>query len=63
MNFSCPFFGQRYFVAFTNLASFFKLTYDGETVSLHPSIGNWQFNCKSHYWINKDVIRFAPSDD
>jgi len=28
-----------------------KLTYDGETVSLSPSIGRWQLPCRSHYWI------------
>jgi hypothetical protein len=25
-----------------------KLTYDGVSVSLHPSIGNWSFPCRSH---------------
>ena len=25
-----------------------RLTYDGETVSLSPSIGNWSHPCKSH---------------
>lgn len=24
--------------------------------SLEPSIGNWQFNCQSHYWINEGRI-------
>lgn len=33
-----------------------KLTFDGRTVSLHPSIGNWSFPCQSHYWITKDRI-------
>lgn len=33
-----------------------KLTYDGETVSLHPSIGNWSFNCQSHYWIRHSKV-------
>lgn len=28
-----------------------SMTYDGETVSLRPSIGNWNFRCRSHYWI------------
>jgi hypothetical protein len=27
--------------------------------SLHPSIGNWQKKCQSHYWINKGEIRWA----
>ena len=33
-----------------------RLIYNGETVSLHPSIGNWQFPCKSHYWIIDNEI-------
>ncbi len=33
-----------------------KLTYNGESVSLNPSIGNWEFDCKSHYWIRKGKI-------
>jgi hypothetical protein len=33
-----------------------KLTYDGETVSLWPSIGNWNFPCRSHYIIRKNRI-------
>jgi hypothetical protein len=38
-----------------------KLTFDGETVSLRPSIGNWNFPCRSHYWITKNRIEWAPS--
>ena len=36
-----------------------SLIYDGETVSLHPSVGNWSFDCRSHYWIRKGVVRWA----
>ena len=36
-----------------------KLQYDGDTVSLTPSIGNWGFPCRSHYWIDRDRIRWA----
>ena len=36
-----------------------QLTYDGETVSLYPSIGNWSFPCQSHYWIIRNDIRWA----
>jgi hypothetical protein len=36
-----------------------KLTFDGETVSLHPSIGNWSFECRSHYWISENEIHWA----
>ncbi|WP_417480245.1 DUF6527 family protein [Maricaulis maris] len=36
-----------------------KLIYDGETVSLHPSIGNWSFPCRSHYWIRDGQVQWA----
>jgi len=36
-----------------------ELTFNGKTVSLSPSIGNWNFECKSHYWIKKNNIHFA----
>lgn len=36
-----------------------QLTFDGETVSLKPSIGNWNFECKSHYWIINNRIRHS----
>lgn len=36
-----------------------QLTYDGETVSLHPSIGNWNHECKSHYFIKHDKVVWA----
>lgn len=36
-----------------------KMTFDGETIGLSPSIGNWNFNCKSHYWIKNSEIIFA----
>jgi hypothetical protein len=35
------------------------LSYDGDTVSLDPSIGNWSFPCQSHYWIRHDQIVWA----
>jgi Family of unknown function (DUF6527) len=38
-----------------------KLIFDGDTVSLSPSIGNWQFPCRSHYWIDRDQIKWAKS--
>ncbi len=38
-----------------------RLTYDGETISLAPSIGNWSLLCRSHYWIERGTIRWAPS--
>lgn len=36
-----------------------KMTYNGKTVSLYPSIGNWNFDCESHYWIRENEIEWA----
>jgi hypothetical protein len=36
-----------------------KLTFDGNSISLFPSIGNWSFECQSHYWIINNKIRLA----
>lgn len=36
-----------------------KLNFDGESISLYPSIGNWNFDCKSHYWIKNNKIKWA----
>lgn len=36
-----------------------KLTFDGKTASLYPSIGNWSFECQSHYFITKNKIWIA----
>jgi hypothetical protein len=36
-----------------------SVTFDGQSISLHPSIGNWSFPCQSHYWIHRNQIRWA----
>ena len=36
-----------------------ELVYDGDSISLSPSIGNWSFPCRSHYWIKKNTVRWA----
>ena len=36
------------------------LTFDGETVTLDPSIGNWSFHCQSHYLITRNQVQWAP---
>ncbi|MBT2530427.1 hypothetical protein J7E91_35070 [Streptomyces sp. ISL-99] len=36
-----------------------QLTFDGESISLHPSIGNWSYPCQSHYWIRRNAVRWA----
>lgn len=41
-----------------------RLDRHGECVSLYPSIGNWKFACRSHYWIrNNRVIQSYRMDD
>ena len=36
-----------------------SVTFNGETISLSPSIGNWSFPCRSHYWIRTGEVRTA----
>lgn len=36
-----------------------KLIFDGESISLHPSIGNWSFPCQSHYWIKHSRVKWS----
>lgn len=36
-----------------------KLTFDGVSISLHPSVGNWSLPCKSHYWIDQNRVRWS----
>ncbi len=36
-----------------------KLTFDGKTITLYPSIGNWSFPCRSHYWIKNSRVQWA----
>ena len=53
---------------------FWEITFDGETVTLFPSVGSWSFPCQSHYWIQRsrlissrrwtdDEIRYARGLD
>ncbi|MDO8513101.1 MAG: DUF6527 family protein [bacterium] len=36
-----------------------QLAFDGKTISLSPSIGNWNFKCQSHYWIRNNQMVWA----
>ena len=36
-----------------------KITFDGKTISLYPSIGNWGLACQSHYWIVNNRVKWA----
>lgn len=38
----------------------YALTYDGETVSLWPSVGNWQKPCRSHYVVTDSRVVWYP---
>lgn len=37
-----------------------SLLYDGRTISLDWSVGNWSLPCESHYWIDRDRVVWAP---
>lgn len=36
-----------------------KMIFDGKTVSLEPSIGNWSFSCRSHYFLRRNKVIWA----
>jgi hypothetical protein len=36
-----------------------QLTFDGETISLSPSVGIWQLPCRSHYWIDHNSVKWS----
>ena len=36
-----------------------QLRFDGEAITLEPSIGNWNFPCRSHYFIRGGIVRWA----
>lgn len=36
-----------------------RLHVEGNLVSLTPSIGNWNFRCRAHYWIRRDRVEWA----
>lgn len=38
-----------------------KLLYDGERVSLSPSIGNFSYPCRSHYFIRENNVIWAEA--
>ena len=37
-----------------------KLIFDGKSITLDPSIGNWSLECQSHYWIRCNRVLWAP---
>lgn len=36
-----------------------RMTFDGESVTVHPSIGSWSLPCMSHYVIRDGRVRWA----
>jgi len=39
-----------------------QLVFDGESVSLTPSIGSWSLPCRSHYFIRKNMVQWAQEN-
>lgn len=37
------------------------LTFDGESISLSPSIGSFDLTCSSHYWIRRNQVHWSGS--
>ncbi len=35
-----------------------KMTYDGQTITLRPSIGNFSIPCQSHYYITENKVEW-----
>lgn len=38
-----------------------KMIYDGKRITLSPSIGNWSYTCRSHYWIRDNEVVWAEN--
>jgi Family of unknown function (DUF6527) len=36
-----------------------RLTFDGESIWIEPSVGSWTLPCRSHYWIRRNRIQWA----
>ena len=51
--------GDRVVTPFT--PTDWRMTFDGESVSLDPSVGNWNQKCRSHYVIRRNrVLEAGP---
>ena len=55
----CPCGCEEKVVTPISLPDGWKLTVDKEKVSLDPSIGNFKYNCNSHYWIKNNEVTWA----
>jgi len=38
-----------------------QMSFDGDAVSLHPSVGNWNLRCRSHYIVSGGRVIEAPT--
>jgi hypothetical protein len=38
-----------------------QMSFNGDAVSLHPSVGNWNLRCRSHYVIRDGRVIEAPT--
>jgi len=38
-----------------------KLMFDGDSISIFPSIGSWDLACRSHYYITNSAVQWAPT--
>lgn len=51
--------GDRVVTPFT--PTDWRMTFDGESISLFPSVGNWNQKCRSHYVIERNrVLEAGP---
>lgn len=51
--------GERVVTPFT--PTDWRMTFDGESISLHPSVGNWNQSCRSHYIVQHGrVLEAGP---
>ncbi len=39
-----------------------KLYFDGESVGMSPSIGNYNFKCQSHYFIRNNRVKWCKDE-
>ena len=38
-----------------------EITYNGQTISLNPSVGSRNLECRSHYWIHRNMVDWLLS--
>ncbi len=57
----CPGCGRKVVTPFT--PGSWHLIFDGETVSIRPSIRNRAHECRSHYWVDRNRILPAFDDE